>query len=89
MLENIEKRYDEPLSKHSSFKIGGNAKVAYFPATKEEFIELLNVLQGERYFVVGNSSNLLFDDLGFDVNRWTYKNSTLTLIEGEDDEYSK
>ena len=35
------------------------------------------------------SAEMLFDDLGFDVNRWTYKNSTLTLIEGEDDEYSK
>ena len=85
MLENIEKRYDEPLSKHSSFKIGGNAKVAYFPATKEEFIELLNVLQGERYFVVGNSSNLLFDDLGFDGAIVFTKNMTDTRYDYKPD----
>lgn len=68
MLENIEKIYNEPLWKHSTFRIGGEARVAYFPKTKREFTELLAHLKGtgERYFIVGNGSNLLFDDSGFD-----------------------
>ena len=68
MFDSIEKIYGEPLSKHSSFKIGGEAKAAYFPRSKEEFIFLLDKFsrEGERFFVVGNGSNLLFDDLGFD-----------------------
>ena len=68
MFDSIEKIYGEPLSKHSSFKIGGDAKAAYFPRSKEEFIFLLDKFsrEGERFFVVGNGSNLLFDDLGFD-----------------------
>ena len=68
MLANIEKIYNEPLYKHSTFKIGGNAKVAYFPKNKGEFVAILSHLknEGEKYFIVGNGSNLLFDDRGFD-----------------------
>lgn len=35
------------------------------------------------------SEGMLFGTLGFDNNRWVYKNSTLTLIEGEENEYNK
>ena len=78
MFDSIEKIYGEPLSKHSSFKIGGNAKAAYFPKNKEEFIYLLDRFSsaGERFFVVGNGSNLLFDDLGFDGSVIFTKNMT-------------
>ena len=67
-MNNIEKIYNEPLSKHSTFKIGGCARVAYFPKNKGEFIEVVRHTknEGEKYFVVGNGSNLLFDDKGFD-----------------------
>lgn len=68
MLNNIQKIYNEPLNTHSTFRIGGNAKVAYFPKDKGEFIELVSCIKnaGEKYFVVGNGSNILFDDRGFD-----------------------
>ena len=67
MLEAIEKLYNEPLSRHSSFKIGGEAKAVYFPSSRDEFIELLLSLKtsGERYIIIGNGSNILFDDKGF------------------------
>ena len=66
MLENIEKLYNEPLSKHTSFKIGGEAKVVYFPSNRNEFVELISSLtaSGERYIIIGNGSNILFDDKG-------------------------
>ena len=61
-------KYNELLSKHSTFRVGGEARVAYFPESEEELIALLSELssKGERYIVIGNGSNMLFDDLGFD-----------------------
>ncbi len=65
---DIEVRQNEPLSRHSSFRIGGEAKHALFPKSREELIYALNTCKqkGIRYIVVGNTSNLLFDDRGFD-----------------------
>lgn len=65
---NIEVRENEPLSKHSSFRIGGPAKISVFPKTKDEFVEVLRAVKGcnYKYMVVGNGSNLLFDDEGYD-----------------------
>ena len=64
----IEIRENEPLSRHSSFKIGGNAKIAVFPKSRDELIEVLKGVQNCRYKyrVIGNGSNMLFDDRGFD-----------------------
>ncbi len=64
----IEVRYNEPLYKHSSFKIGGEAKIAVFPKSKDEIISAIGTAKtaGFKYLVVGNASNLLFDDQGFD-----------------------
>ncbi len=64
---NIEVKTAEPLSRHSSFRIGGEAAYAIFPKTKEELIYAVNVCTQKhiRYITVGNASNLLFDDLGF------------------------
>ncbi len=65
---SIEIRENEPLSKHSSFKIGGPAKIAVFPKTRDELVEVLRSVKSckYKYMVVGNGSNLLFDDEGFD-----------------------
>lgn len=64
----IEIRENEPLSKHSSFKIGGPAKIAVFPKTAAELVTVLKEIKNCRYKyrVVGNGSNILFDDEGFD-----------------------
>ena len=65
--EKIEVRRDEPLSKHSTFRIGGCAEYAVFPKDTAELVYALNVCKnhGIRHIVVGNGSNLLFDDNGF------------------------
>ncbi len=56
-----------PLSRHSSFKIGGPADLAAFPRTEKELCAILSLAkeQGIRTMIVGNGSNLLFDDAGF------------------------
>lgn len=64
----IEIREQEPLHLHSSFKIGGPAKYALFPKNREELLTALSVVikQGIPFRVIGNGSNMLFDDKGFD-----------------------
>ena len=58
---------DLPLAKHSSFKIGGCADLAAFPRTKEELASLVALAKQEniKTLVVGNATNMLFDDAGF------------------------
>lgn len=64
-LEVLE---NEPLSKHSSFKIGGEARYAIFPKSKDELISAIETVtrNNAKLAIVGNGSNLLFDDDGFD-----------------------
>lgn len=59
---------NEPLSKHSSFKIGGCANYAILPNDTNELIQAIEDCREKeiKYLVVGNGSNILFDDEGFD-----------------------
>ena len=63
----IEVKKDEPLYKHSTFRIGGCAKYAVFPKNTDELVFALNVCKNNaiKYIICGNGSNLLFDDEGF------------------------
>lgn len=62
-LQNIDIRFDEPMSRHTSFAIGGPAKMFARPKDKDELIFLLKEYPGA--FVMGNGSNLLVSDNGF------------------------
>ena len=66
--KDVEIKVNEPLSKHSSFRIGGGAKYALFPKNCDELIFAINtcINKNQKYLIVGNASNLLFDDSGFD-----------------------
>ncbi|MCL1874492.1 MAG: UDP-N-acetylmuramate dehydrogenase [Clostridiales bacterium] len=58
--------YNEPMSRHTTWKIGGPADILAEPANEEEVAALL-VLAGKEnlpFFVLGNGSNLLVGDLG-------------------------
>lgn len=57
-----------PLSRHSSFRIGGSAKTAVFPASREALLSVLNELTARQlpFEVIGNGSNVLFSDAGYD-----------------------
>jgi UDP-N-acetylmuramate dehydrogenase len=59
---------NELMSNHTSFKIGGPARFLMQPESYDELVEVLDGLQCEsvRYMVIGNGSNLLFADEGFE-----------------------
>ena len=77
---NVNVRENEPLSRYSSFKIGGCAKYVILPQSIKEFLNVIDILKNNKikHIVVGNGSNLLFDDEGYDgaVIVTKYMNST-------------
>jgi len=89
---DIEIKINEPLSKHSSFRIGGGAKYALFPKNREELIFAVNtcIQRHKKFLIVGNASNLLFDDNGFDgVVIFTTKMDNTEYIHKNDGVYIK
>jgi len=59
---------DEGLNKYTTFRIGGKCKALVMPATKDEVVAVIKLLRQKNvnYFVMGNGSNLLVSDEGFD-----------------------
>ena len=59
---------DEPMSRHTTFKCGGPASLFLRPSNVAELRDIVNILKdnGEKYFVLGNGSNLLVSDKGYD-----------------------
>ena len=57
----------EPLSRHSTFRIGGPADYFVMPETEAELVQILRACKCHHVpvLVVGNGSNMLFDDKGF------------------------
>lgn len=63
--EGVKK--DEPMSCHTTFRIGGKADYFATPKTKEQIEELISFCKKEAvsYYLIGNGSNLLVGDKGF------------------------
>ncbi|MDR0351308.1 MAG: UDP-N-acetylmuramate dehydrogenase [Puniceicoccales bacterium] len=55
------------LSDHSTFKIGGTAKIFTEPSHLDSLLALLSILKKYQFpwLILGNGSNMLFDDEGF------------------------
>ena len=65
-LPEIELRMDEPMAKHTSFRIGGAAEVMAFPKTKEELAKILktSALLDCKCAILGAGTNVLAPDEG-------------------------
>lgn len=65
-LLQIELRFYEPLSKHTSFRIGGPAEVMAFPKTEGELSEVLKVSKelDTQFVILGAGTNVLAPDEG-------------------------
>ena len=56
----------EPMSRHTSFRIGGPAELFVCPAVEEDLAEVLRICRESRvlWSILGNGSNLLVSDKG-------------------------
>lgn len=59
--------FDEPMKKHTTFRIGGNADVFVVPKNAQEVKEAVELCKNcdIPYYIIGNGSNLLVGDGGF------------------------
>ena len=66
LLPQIDLRLSEPLSKHTSFRIGGPAEVIAFPKSREELSTLLktSTLLDTKPVILGAGTNVLAPDEG-------------------------
>ena len=62
----IELRFNEPMAKHTSFRIGGNAEVMAFPRNRDELAEILkqSSLLDCKFAILGAGTNVLAPDEG-------------------------
>jgi len=66
LLTNTELRFAEPMSRHTSFRIGGEAEAMAFPKTAEELADVLKVsaLLDTKPVILGAGTNVLAPDDG-------------------------
>ncbi len=57
----------EPLKKHTSFRIGGRARYFLYVENQKALMEVMKVIKKHRmkYLVIGQGTNILFRDSGF------------------------
>ncbi len=71
--ESLKSEYCEilvnsPMSRQTSFKVGGNADIIAFPKNTDALIDIIRKAKNEKipFFVMGNGSNLLVKDCGIE-----------------------
>ena len=66
--KKIEYKALEPMSLHTSFKIGGNADLFVLPTNKAMLCDIIGFLNENKtpYFILGKGSNLLVSDKGIE-----------------------
>ncbi len=59
---------DEPMSRHTTFKTGGPARLFIRPDNRQQLLEALDIIRksGEQHYILGNGSNLLVSDKGYE-----------------------
>lgn len=67
-IDKANIKTDELMSKHTSFRVGGPARVFLTVRSEEDLCKLLIAIKERSlpYFVLGNGSNLLVSDQGYD-----------------------
>lgn len=78
---------DEPMKRHTTFRIGGPADFFLLPSTVDEVRGILEICREEElpYFILGNGSNLLVSDKGYrGVIIQLYRNFSNISVEGNE-----
>ena len=65
-IEQSQIKYDEPMKKHTTFKVGGNADIFITIKKEEELKEVCNFAKETKtpIIIIGNGSNILVTDKG-------------------------
>ena len=68
ILKEEQIRFREPMHKYTSFRTGGEADCMLFVDNAEQLGKILHYmhLTGNEYFLLGNGTNLLVSDKGYD-----------------------
>lgn len=77
---------DEPMKKHTTFRVGGNADFFVKPSTVEEVKQVVALCKKENlpYYILGNGSNLLVGDKGYrGVIIQIYKDMNEIVVDGD------
>ena len=85
LLGNEKVRINEPMNRHTTFRIGGPAEYFLLPSSSEEVKGILEICKEEslQYFILGNGSNLLVSDEGYrGVIIQLYRNYGGLTVEG-------
>ena len=82
-INNITYLKNEPLSNFCTFKIGGNAKYIVLAHNIDALLDTINVCiqHSIKYKIIGNGSNMLFDDLGYNGTIIKYVDNYKKLVD--------
>ena len=91
ILNEKEMIENELMSKHTTFRIGGPAKLFLKPSTIEQIVQIIKLCKkyGVHYFILGNGSNLLVSDEGYKGVVLYIHQSNFCSFEYTKDEYSR
>lgn len=74
-------RYNEPMSRHTTMRVGGPADVMAFPVSADQLVAALELCPGA--LVLGNGSNLIVRDGGIRGVVLSTRRMDLVTVEGE------
>ncbi|MCL2386110.1 MAG: UDP-N-acetylmuramate dehydrogenase [Defluviitaleaceae bacterium] len=88
LIESLQVDFltDEPMSRHTSFKIGGPADILAMPKTSDELIKIWNTCKSQNIpiTILGDGANVLVADTGIrGVVVFTNKMNDMEILEGE------
>ncbi|MBV4417979.1 UDP-N-acetylmuramate dehydrogenase [Clostridium tyrobutyricum] len=66
ILDEKDIKIDEPMSNHTSFKVGGPADILITPESADQVLDVVKLCKAKNvpYYIMGNGSNLLVKDGG-------------------------
>lgn len=87
ILTEEQVKIEEPMKNHTTFRVGGPAAYFVMPRTAEEVAKVTELCAQENvpYYIVGNGSNLLVSDKGYDgVIIQIYKQMSRVEVKGHE-----
>ena len=85
IIEETRICVDEPMNKHTTFRVGGSADFFVMPKTTTEVRDVIALCRQKHmpYYIIGNGSNLLVGDKGYrGVVIQIYKEMNAIEVEG-------